>query len=63
MVDDLILWGPPERIRERVRCYVENGLDTPVLALFGFPAIDRARQSAAWLLAEDTSAYWIARSS
>lgn len=33
VVDDLLVHGPPEACRERVREYVENGLDTPVLAL------------------------------
>jgi probable F420-dependent oxidoreductase len=33
VVDDLIVHGPPERCRERVRQYVEAGVTTPVLAL------------------------------
>jgi probable F420-dependent oxidoreductase len=33
VVDDLIVHGPPEACRERVREYVASGLDTPVLAV------------------------------
>ncbi len=33
VVDDLIVHGSPEKCRERVQEYVENGLDTPVLAV------------------------------
>lgn len=33
LVDDLLCIGPPERCRERVMRYVENGVHTPALAL------------------------------
>jgi probable F420-dependent oxidoreductase len=33
VVDDLIVHGPPEACRERIREYVAGGLDTPVLAV------------------------------
>ena len=33
LIDELIINGPPEACREHVQRYVENGLDTPVLAL------------------------------
>jgi probable F420-dependent oxidoreductase len=33
VVDELVVHGPPEACRERVREYVENGLDTPILAV------------------------------
>ena len=33
VVDDLIVWGPVERCRERVAEYVQSGLDTPVIAV------------------------------
>ncbi len=33
VVDDLIIHGPPEQCREHIARYVENGVDTPVLAL------------------------------
>jgi probable F420-dependent oxidoreductase len=33
VVDELIVHGPPEKCREHIRRYVENGVDTPVLAL------------------------------
>ncbi len=33
VVDDLIVHGRPEACRERIQEYVENGLDTPVLAV------------------------------
>jgi probable F420-dependent oxidoreductase len=33
VVDDLIVWGPIERCRERVAEYVESGLDTPVIGV------------------------------
>jgi probable F420-dependent oxidoreductase len=44
VVDDLIVHGPPEACRERVREYVANGLDTPVLAVL--PAKDLPVQEA-----------------
>ncbi|HEY8482138.1 MAG TPA: LLM class F420-dependent oxidoreductase [Spirillospora sp.] len=33
VVDDLVVHGPPERCRARIREYVDNGLTTPVLAI------------------------------
>lgn len=33
VVDDLVVYGSPERCRARVESYVANGLDTPVIAL------------------------------
>jgi probable F420-dependent oxidoreductase len=33
VVDELVVHGPPEACRERVREYVDNGLDTPILAV------------------------------
>ncbi|MBX6767563.1 MAG: LLM class F420-dependent oxidoreductase [Actinomadura rubrobrunea] len=33
VVDDLLVHGPPEKCRERVREYVDNGLTTPILAV------------------------------
>jgi alkanesulfonate monooxygenase SsuD/methylene tetrahydromethanopterin reductase-like flavin-dependent oxidoreductase (luciferase family) len=33
VVDDLVVWGPVEKCRERVAAYVESGLDTPVIGL------------------------------
>lgn len=33
VVDDLVVHGSPEACRERVREYVENGLDTPVMMI------------------------------
>jgi probable F420-dependent oxidoreductase len=38
VVDELIVWGPPEKCREHVQRYVDNGVTTPALALlpFGF---------------------------
>ncbi|WP_020495061.1 LLM class F420-dependent oxidoreductase [Sciscionella marina] len=33
VVDELVLHGPVEYCRERVREYVDNGLDTPVIAI------------------------------
>jgi probable F420-dependent oxidoreductase len=36
VVDDLIVWGPPEKCREHVQRYVDNGVTTPALALLPF---------------------------
>jgi len=33
VVDDLIVHGSPDECREKVQSYVDNGLDTPVIAL------------------------------
>lgn len=35
LVDDLIIWGPPERIREHIGRYVERGVTTPAPAILG----------------------------
>ncbi|HEX3830684.1 MAG TPA: LLM class F420-dependent oxidoreductase [Solirubrobacteraceae bacterium] len=37
IVDDLVLHGSPESVREQVRAYVAAGVDTPVLALLSTP--------------------------
>jgi probable F420-dependent oxidoreductase len=36
VVDDLIVHGPPEKCREHIQRYVENGVDTPVIGLLPF---------------------------
>jgi probable F420-dependent oxidoreductase len=36
VVDDLLVWGPPEACREQIAAYVENGVTTPILALLPF---------------------------
>jgi probable F420-dependent oxidoreductase len=36
VVDELIVWGPPEACREHIRRYVDNGVTTPALALLPF---------------------------
>ena len=36
VVDDLIVWGPPEKCREHVQRYVDNGVTTPALAILPF---------------------------
>ncbi|MGH0032012.1 MAG: LLM class F420-dependent oxidoreductase [Myxococcota bacterium] len=33
VVDDLIVHGPPEKCREHIQRYVDNGVDTPVIGL------------------------------
>ena len=33
LVDELIVHGPPEKCREHIQRYVENGVDTPVIGL------------------------------
>ncbi|HLT68959.1 MAG TPA: LLM class F420-dependent oxidoreductase [Acidimicrobiales bacterium] len=43
VVDELIVWGPPEACREHLQRYVEAGVTTPVIALMPF-GID-ARQA------------------
>lgn len=42
VVDDLIVSGPPEHCREQIGRYVENGVDTPALALLPFGYDTRA---------------------
>jgi probable F420-dependent oxidoreductase len=36
LVDELIVWGPPERCREHIGRYVANGVTTPALAVLPF---------------------------
>jgi probable F420-dependent oxidoreductase len=36
VVDDLIVWGPPEKCREHIQRYVDNGVTTPALAVLPF---------------------------
>ena len=36
VVDDLIVWGPPEKCREHIQRYVANGVTTPALAILPF---------------------------
>jgi probable F420-dependent oxidoreductase len=36
VVDELIVWGPPEKCREHVQRYVDNGVTTPALAVLPF---------------------------
>src|SRR5262249_55598430 len=36
VVDELIVWGPPEACREHIQRYVDNGVTTPALALLPF---------------------------
>jgi probable F420-dependent oxidoreductase len=36
VVDDLIVWGPPEACREHIQRYVDNGVTTPAIALLPF---------------------------
>jgi len=36
VVDDLIVWGPPEKCREHLARYRDNGVTTPAIALLPF---------------------------
>jgi alkanesulfonate monooxygenase SsuD/methylene tetrahydromethanopterin reductase-like flavin-dependent oxidoreductase (luciferase family) len=36
VVDELIVHGPPEKCREHIQRYVDNGVDTPAIALLPF---------------------------
>ena len=36
VVDDLIVWGSPEKCREHIQRYVDNGVTTPALAILPF---------------------------
>jgi len=36
VVDELIVWGPPEKCREHLQRYVDNGVTTPAIALLPF---------------------------
>lgn len=42
VLDDLLVWGPPERCREHLARYVANGITTPAPAFFAGP--DQVRQ-------------------
>jgi probable F420-dependent oxidoreductase len=42
VVDELLVHGTPEECRERVREYVDNGLDTPVLAVMPAEGVEIA---------------------
>lgn len=48
VIDELIINGPPEACRESIQRYVQNGVDTPVLAVFplGMSPMDAARSLA-----------------
>ena len=45
VVDDLVVHGSPDECREKIKQYVENGVDTPVLAILplGMDPLDAAR--------------------
>ncbi len=45
VVDDLVVHGSPEECREKIQRYVENGVDTPVLAILplGMDSLEAAR--------------------
>jgi len=45
VVDDLIVHGSPEECREKIQRYVDNGVDTPVLAILplGMDPLEAAR--------------------
>jgi probable F420-dependent oxidoreductase len=36
VVDELIIWGPPEKCREHIQRYIDAGVTTPALALLPF---------------------------
>jgi alkanesulfonate monooxygenase SsuD/methylene tetrahydromethanopterin reductase-like flavin-dependent oxidoreductase (luciferase family) len=40
LIDELIVWGPPERCREHVQRYVEAGVTTPALSIMRFGDVD-----------------------
>ncbi|MGH1504319.1 MAG: LLM class F420-dependent oxidoreductase [Acidimicrobiales bacterium] len=40
VVDDLVIHGSPEHCREQIGRYVENGVDTPAIAVMGFAGVD-----------------------
>lgn len=48
VIDALVINGPPERCREQIQRYVDNGVDTPILAIFpvGMSPVEAARQLA-----------------
>jgi probable F420-dependent oxidoreductase len=41
VVDQLIVHGSPEACREHVQRYVDNGVDTPAIAILPFPGVDQ----------------------
>jgi alkanesulfonate monooxygenase SsuD/methylene tetrahydromethanopterin reductase-like flavin-dependent oxidoreductase (luciferase family) len=41
LIDDLIIWGSPDQIREHIDRYVANGVTTPAPAILAPP--DQAR--------------------
>ena len=43
LIDELIVWGPPERCREHVQRYVEAGVTTPALSIMRFGDVDPRR--------------------
>lgn len=43
LVDELIVHGSPEECREKIGRYVENGVDTPALAVMGFGDVEPRR--------------------
>jgi probable F420-dependent oxidoreductase len=43
VIDELVVHGPPEACRERIREYVENGLDTPILAVLPAEGVEIAK--------------------
>jgi hypothetical protein len=38
LVDDLIIWGSPDAIRDHIERYCANGVTTPAPAILGGPA-------------------------
>jgi len=44
VVDDLVLHGSPESVRQQVQAYVDAGLTTPVIALLPAPGTDTVEQ-------------------
>ena len=46
VLDELIVHGSPEACREHIARYVENGVDTPVLAIAGVDSLHALRQLA-----------------
>jgi probable F420-dependent oxidoreductase len=40
LIDELIVWGPPERCREHVQRYVEAGVTTPALSIMRFGDVE-----------------------
>ena len=40
VVDELVIHGSPEECRDHIARFVENGIDTPVLAVLDFGGVD-----------------------